>query len=184
LEPVRLLAGRCLWAEVEIDRPVVVLCRFALVFLAVVAGERLAGLELGAGLEIVEYDRYELLGGWVLGKVQLIGLASVQIVAIGVQIAPGVLRSLADQLPNYRRRIDGCEVEVLGSRIQVPSAHASILEELVGSAYETPLPVAALVKECRFVTFTASLKKSIWDRYHPTGVSFTRYYTATDLLRN
>jgi hypothetical protein len=33
------------------------------VLLAVVAGERLAGLELGAGLGIVEYDRYELLGG-------------------------------------------------------------------------------------------------------------------------
>ncbi len=46
LGPVRLLAGRCLWAEVEIDRPVVVHDHFVLVANVVVAGERLTGLEL------------------------------------------------------------------------------------------------------------------------------------------
>ena len=61
MEPVRFLAGRCLWANVDVDRPVAVYCHFALAFLAVVAGKRLAGLELGAGMGIIEYDRYELL---------------------------------------------------------------------------------------------------------------------------
>mgnify|MGYP000255314967 CR=1 FL=1 len=38
-------------AEVEIDRPVLVVFNFVFVLLAVVAGKRLAGLELGIGLD-------------------------------------------------------------------------------------------------------------------------------------
>jgi hypothetical protein len=157
LEPVGFPAGRCLWANIEVDRPIVVYCHFALAFLTVVAGERLAGLELEADLGIVEYDRYELLGGRVLGKVQLIGLASVQIAAIGIQIAPGILRTLADQLPGHCRRVDGREVEELGTRINIPPAHAIILEEFIRPAYETSLPIAAFIKECRFIWIMAIL---------------------------
>jgi len=51
LEPVRFLAGRCLWAEVEIERPVVVVDHRVFVTQVVLAGVRLAGLELEQSCE-------------------------------------------------------------------------------------------------------------------------------------
>jgi transcriptional regulator with GAF, ATPase, and Fis domain len=63
LDPVRLLACRRLGAEVEIDGSVVVYDHFVLVAHVVVAGVRLPGLQLGAGLRVLQEKTFNRVGG-------------------------------------------------------------------------------------------------------------------------
>ena len=126
LNPVRFLSLGRLGAEVEVNRPVVV--RDHLVAFVVLVRVRLIGLQHGAGLRIVDHHRHELFGGRIPWQVQLVGLASVQIVALAVQIPPGVLRSLADKFPYHGRRVEGRHVEVLCPRINIAPTQSLVFE--------------------------------------------------------
>ena len=151
LDPVRFLAGRRLRAEVEIDRPIFVLDH--LVAGVVLAGVRLAGLEFGASLRVIDHHGNELQGGRILGQVQLVVLAAVKGIAVCVQVAPGVLRPCADQLHRHRRRVDGGHVKGVNPCIQMAAAHALVFEELIVPADEASFPVAAFIKEFRLIAF-------------------------------
>src|SRR5690606_28164022 len=63
LNPIAFLAGRRLGSEIKSDRSVLVLDK--LVTLVVLAGERLAGLQFGACLRVVNHHGPEVLGRYV-----------------------------------------------------------------------------------------------------------------------
>ena len=76
LDPVGFLARRSLRTEVDVDRTVGI--GDELVALAVPAGKRLAGLQLGARLRIVQHDGPEILRRRIGRDVEPVGLRAVE----------------------------------------------------------------------------------------------------------
>ena len=95
------------------------------------------GLEHGACLVVVENERPEVLGGNVRRQVNLVGLAPVEGIALGINVGAGVLRTFPDHFRGHRGRDPGGIEEE--ARVSVEEAHAVLLE-FITAAYEGRAP--------------------------------------------
>src|SRR6516225_8927658 len=143
LRPVGFLAGGRLWAEVEIDRSIGV--DHQLVALVVLAGERLARLQLGARLRVVEHDRPEILCRNVRRNVEPVVLRAIERTARPIGVVQRVLRTPSHRSGYHRRRIEGGHVEAVGPRILVPPRQSFAVEPAVVPADEEGPPLAVRV---------------------------------------
>ena len=111
----------------------------------VLARERLTALKFRPGLRVVDDDRPEVLGGDVGWDCELVVLGAIEVLAGGVVLGVGVLRSDAGNVQCHGRGVHGREVEEHCSRVEVASTDAIIAEPAVVVADERGLPTTVRI---------------------------------------